>query len=423
VLYSNTSGISNTGNGYQSMYSNTVGYGNTTMGYKSLYSNTNGIFNTAIGYSALSDNQGSTNTAVGVSALEDNTTADQNTAVGGYALSNNTTGAQNTSVGRSALINNITGSNNTALGNSADGGAANSGMSNCTLLGYGTGGTNAGTNKVCVGNTSVTSIKGQVAFTTYSDERFKTNIKSETHGLDFINKLKPITYTVDIDRLNHFIYGPKADTLFGEAPMKKSIAENSKIVYNGFSAQQVEQAAKEVKYNFSGVDRPENSDKSPYGLRYSDFVVPLVKAVQELNAQNDSLKSENQHMQSQLATIVKRMNALELAQQQCRNNISSQSSISNSQSVILNDAARLEQNTPNPFNNNTVVRYHIPTNVNNAQIIITDMGSHIAKNISLSNKGSGQVTITAGTLASGNYIYSLIIDGKKVDSKQMILTK
>ena len=70
------------------------------------------------------------------------------------------------------------------MGYNVDGGSANFGMSNCTLIGYGAGGANAGSNKVCVGNTLVTSIKGQVSFTTYSDERFKANIKPQVHGLD-----------------------------------------------------------------------------------------------------------------------------------------------------------------------------------------------------------------------------------------------
>ena len=49
---------------------------------------------------------------------------------------------------------------------------------------------------------------------------------------------------------------------------------------SGFIAQEVEAAAKELGYEFSGVDAPKNEDDL-YGLRYSAFVVPLVKAIQE----------------------------------------------------------------------------------------------------------------------------------------------
>jgi hypothetical protein len=375
------------------------------MGEQALATNISGDGNAAIGSAALTLSTGSYNTATGWEALVFNNTGNYNTGFGGYALGSNTTG-----------------SNNTGLGYNADGGSANAGMSNCTLIGYGTGGTNAGSNKVCIGNTLVTSIKGQVGFTTYSDERFKTNIKPQVHGLDFINKLKPIVYTIDIDRLNHFMYGAKADTLFADVKMKKSISDNSQIIYSGFSAQQVEKSAKEINYQFSGIDRPGDINKSPYGLRYTDFIVPLVKAVQELSAQNDSLKANNQILQSQINKLVQRMNTLELAQQECCNNISSQS-ISNTQTISGNNQPRLEQNLPNPFNNNTIVRYYIPANTSNAQIVVTDISGHTLKNIALETKGSGQVIITGGTLSSGSYIYSLLINGRKIDSKQMVLTK
>ena len=60
----------------------------------------------------------------------------------------------------------------------------------------------------------------------------------------------------------------------------KSRNEKSQIVYTGFVAQEVEQAAKEIGFDFSGVDAPKNANDF-YGLRYAEFVVPLVKAVQE----------------------------------------------------------------------------------------------------------------------------------------------
>jgi len=58
--------------------------------------------------------------------------------------------------------------------------------------------------------------------------------------------------------------------------------------FTGFIAQEVEQAARSVGYDFSGVDTPDN-ENDYYGLRYAEFVVPLVKAVQELTGQNETL--------------------------------------------------------------------------------------------------------------------------------------
>ena len=62
-------------------------------------------------------------------------------------------------------------------------------------------------------------------------------------------------------------------------------------MYTGFAAEEVEKAAKELGYQFSGVDAPKNKDDF-YGLRYAEFVVPLVKSVQELSAENQQLKKE-----------------------------------------------------------------------------------------------------------------------------------
>jgi len=53
-----------------------------------------------------------------------------------------------------------------------------------------------------------------------------------------------------------------------------------KIELSGFIAQEVEQAAVETNYHFSGVHKPKN-DKDLYSISYAEFVVPLVKAVQE----------------------------------------------------------------------------------------------------------------------------------------------
>ncbi len=82
-----------------------------------------------------------------------------------------------------------------------------------------------------------------------------------------------------------------------------------------------------------------------------------------------------------------------------------------------------EQNTPNPFRNNTIIRYYLPSNTNNAQIIINDVSGHILKTIVLTDKGAGNLSVNTGELAAGNYMYSLFVDGKKVDTRQMIITR
>ena len=56
-------------------------------------------------------------------------------------------------------------------------------------------------NKVVIGNTAVTSIGGYADWTNFSDGRYKRNVKENVPGLAFINKLKPVTYTLDINAI------------------------------------------------------------------------------------------------------------------------------------------------------------------------------------------------------------------------------
>jgi predicted esterase len=81
---------------------------------------------------------------------------------------------------------------------------------------------------------------------------------------------------------------------------------------------------------------------------------------------------------------------------------------------------RLEQSFPNPFVSSACIRYHIPPDVKTAQLIIRDIMGRPVKQINL-NAGSGIVYIERSTLASGTYIYSLLADGRLIQSKRMIV--
>ena len=94
-------------------------------------------------------------------------------------------------------------------------------------------------------------------------------------GLDFILKLRPVTYNFNLRKENEMI-GVKDQS----PELAKSLEEGSKTVYTGFIAQDVEKAAADAHYNFSGVNIPKDA-KDYYTLRYSDFVVPIIKAMQE----------------------------------------------------------------------------------------------------------------------------------------------
>ena len=290
---------------------------NTATGFQALLNNTTGDRNTATGVKSLRDNtSGSDNTATGRGSLLNNTSGERNTAFGQAALYWNSSGAWNTAVGFEALSSILQGSGNTAIGFqamlSAPGGVANTGVGTVSLgaissgglntaVGYGAGPssdlTNTGafgavatptaSNTIRIGDNSITSIGGIVGWTTLSDARFKTGVTENVPGLDFVQKLRPVTFHWDLDKLDAFMGREvlMSDEVTGPARMAKEA-----IAYTGFLAQDVESAARECGFDFSGVVEPPN-EKSVYQLSYAEFVVPLVKAVQEQQKEIEDLRS------------------------------------------------------------------------------------------------------------------------------------
>jgi hypothetical protein len=85
--------------------------------------------------------------------------------------------------------------------------------------------------------------------------------------------------------------------------------------------------------------------------------------------------------------------------------------------------ASLVQNIPNPFNHTTTINYTLPEKYSSAKIIITDKSGKTLKEVNVSGSGKGSLNINASTFSSGAYQYSLIVDGKLIDTKQMVLQK
>jgi len=300
----------NTAFGFSSLKANTIGRQNTASGVSSLGANTSGSQNTAFGYSSLQANtRGFNNAASGHFSLYSNTTGRLNTASGAFSLQANTTGNQNTASGYFSLGSNTTGNNNTAIGYQAF--SSGGSFSNSTALGANT--TITASNQVRLGNNAVTSIGGQVDWTTLSDARFKTENATKVPGIDFIKKLRPVTYYVDHEAMNRYLEVPKGEDVQNRS---SSEAKNTykpsytKTLESGFMAQEVAQVAKELGYEFNGVDAPKN-DKGYYGLRYGQFVVPLVKAVQELNEKLEQKDAENDQLRAKLLELEERIAKLE----------------------------------------------------------------------------------------------------------------
>lgn len=400
ALAANTSGTDNTAAGYYSMANNTTGYENSAFGEFALNQNVTGIGSCAFGQQALGVNTASFNNAFGFLSLDQNTTGTPNCAFGVYALWGNTTGSHNVGFGDSALYYNATGSQNSAFGDFAGPGSGSTNLSNTGAYGYGA--TVTASNSIVFGNASITSIGGQVGWTSFSDGRYKKNVKEDIPGLAFIKLLRPVTYNLEATTIDAATRSNKqGPTLPNEL---KALKAKEQVKYSGFIAQEVEASAKQLGFEFSGVKAPQN-DKDFYGLRYGDFVVPLVKAVQELSKTNDSLKTTINDLTTRLNQIqeqLKKVNAL----------------------LITGDIPSLKQNSPNPFSKNSLISYYLPSKTRNAVLTITDVDGKVLKNVVLKNsKGPGQAVINAGTLPSGVYYYSLQVNGKYIDTKTMVLAK
>jgi hypothetical protein len=124
------------------------------------------------------------------------------------------------------------------------------------------------------------------AVTVTSDMRVKQDIVDTDLGLEFINALRPIKYT---PKEKH----EYPDELFGNGV--NEVKEGDKAVkaserrMEGFIAQEVKQAMDDLNVTFSGWHQNESSRQM---LGYSTFVVPLVKAVQELSAKVTALEAQ-----------------------------------------------------------------------------------------------------------------------------------
>jgi hypothetical protein len=291
----------NTSFGYNSFNTTATGSNNVALGNNAAFANTTGYSNVAVGVGTLLQNdRGNRNVAVGDSALYSNrwtnidefsTAGNQNTAVGSKALHLNTDGQNNAALGVAAGYKSR-GSNNVFIGKDADVNNFNVTYTNSIAIGANTVVT--ASQQVRIGN-GVTSIGGPVAWTNTSDGRFKTRVTENVPGLAFIANLRPVSYNFNWKEMDMYLTGKPTHT-------DEHYAELGRISHTGFIAQEVEQAAKAAGFQFSGVDAPKN-DGDVYGLRYSEFVVPLVKAVQEQQDIINELRSQIAAMAAQLQAI------------------------------------------------------------------------------------------------------------------------
>lgn len=134
----------------------------------------------------------------------------------------------------------------------------------------------------------------------------------------------------------------------------------------------------------------------------------------EQNSQSNTadikvLKQENEDLKEALAALQQEISQLKTQHM--------------GQLGVATEQPYLEQNRPNPFNQQTEIRYFVPESMAQAKMIIANLEGQLVHEQALSQKGYGSIKINAGTLAAGTYTYTLIIDGRTIQSRKMIITQ
>ena len=328
-----TTGGNNVALGYLAGSSQVDGTGNTYLGYGSGYVGTGGSNNVFVGVEAGRDTTSGENIAIGYQAALANTSGADIIAIGENAYDAADTESSNIAIGKSALGGSVAGGElNVAIGHDAGGSLTSA--DGDVIIGYQageritTGGYNTfagyqagdhistGSSTVCIGKgtdgsavdvanaiaigDTVTAASNDFSFgksgnvvtndfdadadwSRSSDLRLKRNIQDSTLGLDFINDLRPIK----------FQWKPS-----NEVPkeMKSEYNEvnqkNLDIVSHGFIAQEVKEAVDKHGDTTFGGWHLDKTDNETQRVKKNMFVMPLIKAVQELTARVKELEDK-----------------------------------------------------------------------------------------------------------------------------------
>jgi hypothetical protein len=289
INYGGNGVTTNTAYGYDALTSNTTGAYNVGVGFDALKLSTSSQFSTAVGYSALSSNLiGSINTAVGALALQKNVagisntaighgslaevigngyiSGSYNTAIGSYSQASNVSGERNVAVGVSALNVNTSGSYNVAIGNSSLGSCTGSSNLEIRSGNFPAFNITNQNNYISLGSSQSTMAYIKIAWTITSDARDKMNFGDVPHGLEFVTKLKPVSYQHKLSREEEVAHGP---------------------VRYGFLAQDI----LELEPDDSVII--DANDPESLRLTESNLFAVLVKAIQELKSELDDYKASH----------------------------------------------------------------------------------------------------------------------------------
>lgn len=242
-------------------------------------------------------------------------------------------------------------------------------------------------------------------FFTPSDGRFKENIQPLLNALSGLKELSGISYrlkntqTSELATLNNEVTTDANDFVIPHS------AQDTRTHF-GFLAQEVKEVYPELVRTDSA------------GYMYIDYIgmIPLiVNALNEIQAKVDSQETVIAELQKELAALRDGTPIGGALRKSERRNTAVES-----ESAIV---PALYQNNPNPFSATTVIRFALPYETQQADLYIYNLQGEQIRRMEIADRGEGKVTLQGSELSAGMYIYSLVADGKEIDSKRMILTK
>ncbi len=243
-----------------------------------------------------------------------------------------------------------------------------------------------------------------------SDSTLKENINSLTHAKEILNLINPKTFNYKTSAYPQF---------------------------NFPSTMQYGIIAQEVESNFPGlikiVSVPAQYDTlgniiSPAvnykALNYQQFIPILIAGVKEQQNKIDSLETTNNNLNDRLTALETCINNLNLCTES-RNIISNEIivnqtnvELTNAQSIVLN------QNVPNPFAEQTIIIYTLLDGTKKAEMHFYNSEGKMINSVELSTAaGKSQLNVFANDLTNGVYTYTLVVDGKIIDTKRMVKNK
>jgi hypothetical protein len=234
------------------------------------------------------------------------------------------------------------------------------------------------------------------SFYSLSDGSFKSNIQDIENPMAIISQLNPKSYT-----FSHELH-PSMQMPTGSH--YGLISQDVETILPGL----VKNCVHPARYDSLGNEIYSEIDFK--AVNYTELIPFLIAAVKE---QQQTIEE----MQALIANLGGGGNRQgrpgdNEGEQGNRNSIDVE--LQNAKSIILNVAV------PNPFAEHTVITYFITDDVSKAQIMFYDNTGNILKTVDVNEKGAGQINVFAHDLSSGIYSYSLIADGKLIETKKMV---